>query len=370
MGGGGAEKTFQTLANYWVRNGLVNGIDIICTDSDDVAYSLDSRIRVHALKSGRLIKVVGRFPAMFIQAIELFFRLKAIRPDVSMSSLARANLVHVLSTFLDHKIPAILCEQTASFSFYRNSTPFRAWAVTALIRKLYPLSDGIVAASTLVGDDLVQAGVPFHKVKVVYNPIPFQVNPAVSQSQRKCEKRVVTIGRLSEEKDHQTLLRAFAIVNAQIPDARLAIVGQGPLESQTKAWITELDLDGCVELPGWESKPERRLSESDLFVLTSTSEGFGVVLVEALACGLPVISTSCPGGPSEILENGESGVLVPVGNPEKLAAEIVRVLQMSSSERQVLRQKSYQRASRFAVEVISEEYLAVLRARVSESASR
>jgi glycosyltransferase involved in cell wall biosynthesis len=134
------------------------------------------------------------------------------------------------------------------------------------------------------------------------------------------------VGRLNEQKDFPTLIRAFKIVYEKSKNARLIILGEGSEREHLMHLIKELGLVDIVSLPGFLQNPFSYMHRSQVFVLPSIHEGFGNVLVEAMACGCPVVSTDCPSGPREILNNGEYGHLVPVGDAAAMAAAILDVL--------------------------------------------
>jgi glycosyltransferase involved in cell wall biosynthesis len=136
---------------------------------------------------------------------------------------------------------------------------------------------------------------------------------------------VLGVGRLTAQKDFPSLIRAFAKVRAQKP-CRLVILGEGELRGELEALVASLDLSADVALPGFTDNPFAWMRQSSLFVLSSAWEGFGNVLVEAMACGTPVVSTNCPSGPAEILENGRWGRLVPVGDVDALADAMLATL--------------------------------------------
>ncbi len=166
--------------------------------------------------------------------------------------------------------------------------------------------------------------------------------------------RIMTVGRLKRVKNHALLIRAFAKVS-EIQPARLMIVGDGELRDELEALIAELGLGGKVVLPGFVNDPTPLYRSADLFVLSSNYEGFGNVIVEAMACGVPVVSTDCPAGPSEILENGRFGTLVPVGDVDALASAMMSALQ-TGHDPEVLKR----RAAAFAPEVAASKYLDLL----------
>ena len=134
----------------------------------------------------------------------------------------------------------------------------------------------------------------------------------------------LAVGRLIEQKDHATLLRAFALVREQVPEARLAILGSGPLEAETRALVSSLGLDGAVTLPG-RTEIRDWLDRADVFVHTSRWEGFGIVLLEAMLASLPVVATRISAVP-EIVVDGETGLLVDAADVEGVARELLALL--------------------------------------------
>lgn len=132
---------------------------------------------------------------------------------------------------------------------------------------------------------------------------------------------LVTAGRFVAEKDFPTLLRAFAILRARRP-LGLLILGDGDLRTQLVELANDLGISRDIAMPGFAGNPFAYLARGDVFVLSSISEGLPTVLVEAMACGTPVVSTDCQSGPAEILDGGRYGPLVPVGDAEALAAAI------------------------------------------------
>ena len=172
-------------------------------------------------------------------------------------------------------------------------------------------------------------------------------------------------GRLKPQKNFSLLLRSFARVYQQ-RSARLIIFGEGEQRKALEDLIKSLDIDENVSLPGFTANPYAAFSHASLFVLSSDWEGLSNVIIEAMACGCPVVSTDCPSGPSEILEQGRYGELVPVNDSKALAEAIIRRLDKS-----IPRQTLYERASHFRVNPIAEDYLScLLNSRSTRHASR
>ena len=189
----------------------------------------------------------------------------------------------------------------------------------------YPLAHARVAVSTGVADDLAAlSGISRDSISVIYNPL--LARPEVATDGAAAEAvwggwrgpRIITVGRLKAQKNHALLIRAFKKMLAT-RDARLLILGTGELFEATAALARAEGVADKVLMPGTVPNPTPYYRSSDLFVLSSDYEGFGNVIIEALACGVPIVSTDCRSGPSEILENGRYGRLVPVGDVDALA---------------------------------------------------
>lgn len=222
-------------------------------------------------------------------------------------------------------------------------------------------ADVRIAVSNGVADDLAElSGFPRTKFSVVYNPLLDRsdalcdVAPAEALWRGWQGPRILTVGSFKAQKNHALLLHAFKrFLNAQ--DARLLILGDGPLVSETTTLAQALGIADKVFFPGSVSDPTPYYGSANLFVLSSDYEGFGNVIVEALANGLPVVSTDCSSGPAEILENGRYGRLTPVGDADALAMAMVEQLG-TIHDREALKR----RAADFAPEVIARQFKELL----------
>ncbi len=194
-----------------------------------------------------------------------------------------------------------------------------------------PRAAGVIGVSRGVASDIQRsAKLDPGRVHSVYNPILsndffLKVSEPVEHPWFAPDRNwlnVITVGRLTAQKDHDTLLAAIAMVNQKKP-VRLMVFGQGERLEELQALCDHLDIQAIVEFSGYDANPYKYIARADVFVLSSRWEGFGNVLVEALACRTHVISTDCPSGPSEVLDNGVYGVLVPVNDPVRLSNAII-----------------------------------------------
>ena len=201
--------------------------------------------------------------------------------------------------------------------------------------------------------------IPAESIQTIYNPVV--TADLLNQAQAPIEHPwfaageppvILGVGRLHPQKDFATLIRAFAIVRQKRP-ARLLILGGEPAEKQKlEALIHELQLEQDAQLFGFTDNPYAFMARAAVFALSSRYEGFGNVLVEAMATGTPVVSTDCESGPAEILENGKYGILVPVSNPGALAEALLATLE-KSLDLDILQK----RAQEFTNEKIAAQYL-------------
>lgn len=229
-------------------------------------------------------------------------------------------------------------------------------------RRYFPWADGWIAISEGVADDAARLiGVPRAKIATIHNPV---VTPELlRQLSAPIEDPWLTpgrppvvlgVGRLVAQKDFATLVRAFARVRAR-RDVRLLLLGEGPERPALEKLAAELGVASDLRLAGRVGAAPAYMARAAVFVLSSAWEGFGRVLVEALAAGCPVVSTDCPSGPREILAGGAFGPLVPVGDAEALADAIVSAL-----DRPLARSSLRKRAAEFSLEHGVERYLDAL----------
>ncbi|GIL15959.1 MAG: hypothetical protein BroJett039_11320 [Chloroflexota bacterium] len=230
-----------------------------------------------------------------------------------------------------------------------------------LITRLYPEADRIVALSNGVARE-IQAWIPHVElpISVIHNAgmderIMDLTHELISEEEMPGSKpHIVACGRLAEEKGFCYLIDAMALVRQVVP-ATLFIVGEGKLRHVLESQIKDMGLEECVSLLGFKSNPYKYMASADVFVLSSISEPFGNVIVEAMACGAPVVSTDCPYGPREIIQDGVNGLLVPPADSQALAAAILRVLQ-NPDLAATLAQNGARRARDFSADTIANEY--------------
>jgi len=253
-------------------------------------------------------------------------------PDIAMSFLANNYLI--VSTIFPKRLNLkLIISERNTISYTLRFSKFRI--VKKIISKiLYRKADTIVAISKGVKEDLIKTlKLPQEKVKVIYNPLDIDKIKRMAKEEinhpwlvNKEYPVIINVGRLIYQKGQDILLKAFKIVNEKI-ESRLIVLGEGPLLNELKNLTKQLNIEDKVDFVGFQKNPFSFISKSDVFVLSSRWEGFPNVLIEAMACGVPVISTDCPSGPNEIIENGKNGILVKVDDVYGLAEAILSILE-------------------------------------------
>jgi glycosyltransferase involved in cell wall biosynthesis len=290
--------------------------------------------------------------------------LRTERPAILFSFLTHANLVALLAGLLAHTSVKIIVSEHSLLSKRTKLYPnLKERLLPWLARLFYNRADAIIAVSNGVEEDLISnVGIPAGKIHVINNPIVTPdllikklsdlVHPWFSPGSPPV---LLAVGRLTAEKDYPTLLRAFALARRD-RDMRLLILGEGKERTAMELLIQELGLAGEVLIPGFVDNPYAYMARAALFILTSISEGLPSVLIEALACGTPVVSTNCESGPAEILDYGRYGRLVPTGNSMEISRAILETL--DSVPDSALLQK---RANEFGLETVINEYLSIFK---------
>ena len=275
---------------------------------------------------------------MVAQARAIASYIALERPDCILPNLPGPKIATLLAYhFLSESPPIIPVVHT--FVRYRRRRRRRS-------RYLFANAAHCVGVSQRASESLVDAiGLPTENITTIYNPVvtPDLANKATEQPNHPWfldhgAPIILAVGRLEEQKDHPTLIRAFARL-AGLRPCRLVILGRGSKQHELEALAKDLTVADRVSFAGWTDNPFAFMAQASLFVLSSRWEGLPTVLVEALACGCPCVSTDCPSGPAEILLNGDLGPLVPVGDDAALAEAMGRVLD-DPPDRRLLQQRA------------------------------
>ena len=351
LGGRGAQRVLLNLANGFAETGRT--VDLVLAEAKGEFISrISEKVRLVDLKSPRGV----------LRSLPAYSRyLRREKPAVLLTAMDYINVLSIITR-------AVSSRQTKLFVSCHNSmiasTSHSPWARDRLLplamRMTYRSASGVIAVSSGVADTLSRiTKLRRERIHVLYNPVvvPGFAEEAAAQLghpwfQAGQPPVVLGVGSLTAQKDFGTLMRAFATVRHQ-RHARLVILGEGEQRAELESLAKELGVDNDVEMPGWVANPYSYMSRSGVFVLSSRWEGFGLVLAEALACGTPVVSTDCPSGPSEILENGIHGALVPMQNSEAMAKAILKALE-ETPDRSALRKRGYD----FSLEKAVANYLA------------
>jgi glycosyltransferase involved in cell wall biosynthesis len=350
LGGRGAQRVLLNLANGFAAAG--RPVDLVLAEAKgEFLDRVSPSVRLVDLKSPRGV----------LRSLPAYRRyLRRERPAVLLTAMDYINVLSVLTRAMSSRRTKLFVScHNSMIASTRNSPWARDRLLPMAMRLTYRHADGVIAVSGGVADTL--AGItrlPRGRIKVIHNPVitpGFEVDAAAPVDhpwfQPGQPPVVLGVGSLTAQKDFGTLLRAFALVRAQRL-ARLLILGEGEARATLEKLAVELGVKEDVAMPGWVANPYAYMARAGVFVLSSRWEGFGLVIAEALACGTPVVSTDCPSGPAEILDNGRHGILVPVQDPDALAKAILSTLGQAP-DRDALRR----RARDFTLEKVVREYL-------------
>lgn len=314
MGGGGAERVALRLAQDWVAAG--HRVDLLLLRAEGrLLELLPPEVRVIDLGAGRILGAI----------LPLARYLRRSRPDAVQASMWPLTIAAIIGGRLARtRARIVVSEHIALSKQYGGGGALGSAFLTKSIAWFYPLADARVAVSESAADDLARlSGISRASVDVIYNPVPQPAPepshlPDIEALWGSGGARILTVGRLGAQKNQALLIRAFARVR-RTRAARLMILGEGPLRAELEQVAAAQGVAGDVVFPGFALDPWPFYASADLFVLSSDYEGFGLVLVEAMQCGLPVVSTDCESGPREILDHGRYGALVACGDEEGLA---------------------------------------------------
>jgi glycosyltransferase involved in cell wall biosynthesis len=341
--GGGAERVMTNMANYWAAKQLK--VTLLTFDDGAIPpfYKLDSRVRHIPLAVARQSETVATALRNIVNRVWALRRaIRDSQPDAVISFMDKTNVTTLLAT-RGSNVPVIVSERIDP-----GMQPLgKFWE--RLRRVTYALADLIIVQS--------EAALKFFptslqtRAQVIPNPV--LPPPGYRSSKAVNDSSIISVGRLDHQKGFDLLLRAFARVRDRHNEWTLTILGEGPKRRELESLRNELGLDQCAFLPGRVEDVYQQLAQADLFVMSSRYEGFPNALCEALSCGLPSISTDCPSGPREIINDGINGLLVANEDVDALAEAMDRLIE-SEVERNLLAKRAPEVTIRFGIEKVME----------------
>lgn len=347
---GGAQRVAVTLANHWVEHG--HTVRILTLDDGESFFPLDPRVERDALG------VMGDSPTPAHAVLNNIRRLTALRravksaaTDAAISFLGDTNIKALLAT-IGLKIPVIISERNNPRKYHMG----KAWRT--LRRLAYPRAAALVVQT----EEIKEFFTPWLKT-----PTPVLVNP-VSEPPDSTDSPdspapppgqnnpvIVAMGRLHPQKGFDVLLRAFARVAEANPAWSLVVYGEGGERANLEKLRDELGLQGRAAFPGAFSPAHQALRHADMFAFSSRYEGFPNSLLEAMACGVACVSTDCPTGPGEIIEDGVNGLLAPVDDPEAMGQRLEQLMR-DPEERSRLGEQAKGVLQRYGVASVAREW--------------
>lgn len=351
LGAGGAERVSIDLA--YALQSLKHDVEFaLMQPNGDFFEYTSSYFSIYDLKAPRVRDVPIKF-ANYLRERKPHAVIANMWPLTSATVLGRA--------LSNQNCKLLLVDHCALSKQYAERSRLHHCFLRTSMWATYRMADCIAGVSEGVARDIERlAGVPAGSASVLYNPISKKITENVSDLfnvdamwNTTGGPRILTVGNLKDQKNHSLLFQAFSQISNS--SAKLMLVGQGQNENLLRALARDLGIIERVVFAGFQSDPSPFYESADIFVLSSDYEGFANVVVEALAFGLPVVSTDCPYGPSEILEDGRWGRLTPVGDAKALASAIDEAL-ITPIDREELKN----RAAVFSPEIAARKYLDVL----------
>lgn len=348
--GGGAELVTVKLIQEFARHNI--SVDLILTAAvGPYLQDVPPTVRLIDLKTNHMARSIPGLVRYF----------ESEKPACFISALLPANVMAIAAHWYARSSARLIISEHANYDqIIRHLWKRTGRLSVPLMRFLYRRADVIVAVSHGVADSLVQClGIKRESIQVIYNPV---VDESIQEESSEdidhpwflpgAPPVILAVGRLIAQKDFRTLIEAFSLVRKR-RQARLMILGEGEQRAVLDQFIKQLGLCNDVQMPGFVANPFKYMKRAKVFVLSSIFEGLGNVLIEAMACGIPVISTNCPSGPSEILEDGRWGHLIDVGDVNGMAEAITAVLEQTKYP------DVAKRAAAFGVKEAAEKYLKI-----------
>jgi glycosyltransferase involved in cell wall biosynthesis len=275
-----------------------------------------------------------------------------------------SNVLCVISNWISRKKNRVIVS-VHTIPMLKYATNIWERILRLMIKKFYNKADSIIAVSEHIGIDLTENfKIDRNRIHIIHNPIDAnKINLLSAEDVYEkvfCENIpiILSVGRLSNEKGFDYLLKAFSMLNQNF-DARLVILGEGKEGINLKRLSSNLGIDRKVFFLGYKENPYKYMKRATIFVLPSLYEGFGIVIVEAMACGIPVIATQSYAGIEDIIEHEKTGLLIPVADEKALSESMFRLLN-DEELRRSLSMEAKKKVENFSIDKITKRYKKVL----------
>ncbi|RKG42769.1 MULTISPECIES: glycosyltransferase [Acinetobacter] len=309
LGGGGAERTVIQLANSFAEQGLNIhlGVCDVTGDKAKLLPEVSAKIQLVNFNCGRVMNSIT----------PLKMKLKAEQYDCLVATQTHTNIVAGIAKKLAGVQTALIFREVSTPSKNLKLQGIAKFVLKTLVNWTYPMAQQVVCVSKGVETDFREYyGYKNNNLSTIYNPVLDDAYfeklkaPVTHRFFDDHNKVILAVGRLTEAKNFGFLIRSFKALHDQHSETRLIILGEGELRTEFEALVSDLGLNDVVDLPGFDANPYAYFKYASLFVLSSNWEGLPGVLIQALASKVKVVSTDCPSGPMEILENSKFGLLV------------------------------------------------------------
>lgn len=309
MTGGGAERVISVISEMYADDNY--DVHLIIFRKTDDLYYINPKVKVHYLSENE-----GRIKRNVKLPFELAKKMRMINADIYISFCILENCVSCLSNIFVRK-ELVISERNAPKN-ERLSLHLR------VMRKLfYRVADGIIFQTQEARECYPQS--IQRKSIVIPNPIKDNLPEKTDYSRT---NKIVAVGRLTLQKNYPMLIKAFANTVKKYPEYKLFIYGKGPLEHELKKLSKDLNVDNSVYFMGFTNNVHDAIIDADMYIMSSDYEGMPNALMEAMAIGIPSISTDCPsGGPRVLISNGVNGILISVNDDIGLSSEMNRLIE-------------------------------------------
>lgn len=349
LGLGGAQRTLVNLANKFSKTHEVLLVSARA-QGPALAWLDQSKLLLVDLGCRRTATAV----------LPLARQIAKTKPDIVFASMVDANIVAWIAHTASRSGASLVLRETNSHDARADLSVLRKWLIGAAYRN----ADRVVALSAGVRGELQSLyRIPDRQIVTIHNPVEvFNLRAAVDSARqeaspwRKRGPAIIGIGRLTRQKGFDTLIRIVSTMNRK--DVDLVLLGEGDERKVLMRIAQERGLSGRLLMPGYVPDPARWLAHADVFALSSRWEGFGHVIVEAMAARLPVVAFDCPYGPRDIIRDGVNGYLVAQGDETAFSKLLSVILERDNK---TIVEQAFRDAEKFEASSIAEQYISMFK---------